>query len=47
MIFKVMLCHRVGAKRGVVLVGFADYSWFVIKTHLHKIIDVTCQKCTF
>lgn len=34
LIFKGMFCHRVRAKRWVVLIGFADYSGFVIKTHL-------------
>lgn len=37
---KVVFCDGVGAEGGVVFVGFADYSGFVVETDLKRYSDV-------
>lgn len=35
-VLKFVLCHRVGAEGGIVLVGFTDDPGFVVEAHLHN-----------
>lgn len=40
MILKVMLRHGMRAERGVIFVGFADYSGFVVEAHLQITLNL-------